>query len=74
MSIEKQKLDELMRAVDFCRAVVLDSVEMELVDSDVWPSLRRRILRAFGDFGLTQRIKVILTPANQEGGFHDQRT
>ncbi|OFZ54734.1 MAG: hypothetical protein A2428_00920 [Bdellovibrionales bacterium RIFOXYC1_FULL_54_43] len=55
-------------AIDLCRSTVLDAVELEMGDSPAWPPLRGRILRAFGDKGLTRRIIQILEEMGSNRG------
>lgn len=50
----------LLDALDYYRGIVLDSVEQECGELPVWFRLRSRLLKAFGDRGLVNRIKEIM--------------
>jgi hypothetical protein len=55
--IERNLLD----AVRSCQSGVMDTFELELgEDTDKWKFIRSRLLRAFGDRGLSARIVEIL--------------
>jgi hypothetical protein len=55
-SIQRQMLD----AVRTCQAGVMDTFELEFNNSPNWQSVRSRLLRSFGDRGLSGRIIEIL--------------
>lgn len=58
---QKQRLEkQLLDAVDQYRSMVLDPVEQELGHTACWPHLRRRLLKVFGDRGLSSRVQEIL--------------
>jgi hypothetical protein len=50
----------ILDAVSTCQAGVLDTLEMELGDKPNWNLVRSRLLRSFGDRGLTGRVLKIL--------------
>ena len=54
------RLNVLIDAVSFCRSLVIDAVEFEIGDHPCWVQLRSRLLRAFGDKGLSRRISEIM--------------
>lgn len=53
----KQKIEETVR---FFQGIVLDSVEQSFGEAKEWYEVRGRILRAFGDRGLSARLCSIL--------------
>lgn len=53
--------NQLIEAVAFYQSLVLDCVQQELGDHPSWPGVRSRILRAFGDRGLTNRVREIMS-------------
>ena len=58
---QKDRLErQLTDAIDQYRSMVLDPVEQELGSSPCWPHLRKRLLKVFGDRGLSARIQEIL--------------
>jgi hypothetical protein len=61
MNKYNSELAQILEAVSLYRSIVMDAVEMEVGDSPDWPALRKRLLRAFGDKGLSRRVVEILT-------------
>lgn len=57
----QQIYEEILEAIELCRSHVLDTCQFELGESQNWPALRTRLLRAFGDRGLEARIRGIFT-------------
>jgi hypothetical protein len=58
---QKQRIEnQLLLAIDQYRSMIIDPVELLMGESPNWPSLRRQLLKAFGDRGLSARIKEIL--------------
>jgi hypothetical protein len=56
-----QKLNEVFRAIDWCRSTVFDIIETELGDQESWGYVRKQLLRAFGEsHGLEARVREIL--------------
>lgn len=51
---------QILTAIDFYRSLVLDGCEAELSETKAWPFVRSRILKAFGDKGLTGQVLSIL--------------
>lgn len=51
---------QILTAIDFYRSLILDSCEAELSESKSWRFIRARILKAFGDKGLSGRVTSIL--------------
>ncbi|OGQ04173.1 MAG: hypothetical protein A2W61_07985 [Deltaproteobacteria bacterium RIFCSPLOWO2_01_44_7] len=62
------KWQQIQEAIHLCRSFVLDSIELEVGDKPNWKYLRSRLLRAFGDRGLENRIQQILTEQESNGG------
>lgn len=57
----KERLERrLLEVIDQYRSMVIDPVEQELGCSSNWKYLRSRLLKAFGDRGLTGRIREVL--------------
>lgn len=50
---------EIKVAIDFYRGIILDAVEQEFSETPQWPFLRRRLLKALGDRGLSGKIEEI---------------
>jgi len=66
--IERNMLD----SVNSCRAGVMDTVDLELGDKPNWQFIRARLLRSFGDRGLSGRIREILNAEfGCEGGLNN---
>lgn len=58
---QKQHIEnQLLAAIDQFRSMVIDPVEIAVGDSPCWPSLRKQILKVFGDRGLSARVKEVL--------------
>jgi hypothetical protein len=55
-----EKLRQVHEVVAFYQGIVLDAVEQEMPDRGRWLALRSRLLRAFGDRGLSNRLREIL--------------
>ena len=51
---------QILTAIDFYRGLVLDSCEAELSEGNSWRFIRARILKAFGDKGLSGSVLSIL--------------
>lgn len=64
----KSELTEVLEAIALYRSIVMDAVEMEIGESPRWPDLRSRLLRAFGNKGLSRRLAEILTEPVRDGG------
>jgi len=62
--IQRSMLD----AVRSCQAGVMDTFELEFSDSPNWKNIRSRLLRCFGDRGLSARITEILDFEFNGGG------
>lgn len=64
MKIKKLKMERVRRGIDDAigsvRGIVMDTFESELGGSPNWQVIRARLLRAFGDRGLSARIAEIL--------------
>lgn len=58
----------IVSAVNTCRNEVLDAVEQEAGKSERWEVLRKRILKAFGDRGLTGRVWTVMAYTDNEEG------
>ena len=56
----------LSQAIEDCRSRTLDSVEQEVAQSERWPILRSKILKFFGERGLTGRVQEILADLEAE--------
>ena len=52
-------LNETLKAVDFYRRIILDAVEPEFSGFGSWGRVRNTILHAFGDRGLSGRLREI---------------
>ena len=61
---------EMDRAIRLYTRLLLEEVEGEIDrDSDLWPSLRRKVLNTLGDRGLTAALKASLF--NRAGGTNE---
>lgn len=65
-SPHKDQLEqEILLAINACRATVLDTCELELgVRPSSWKFIRSRLLRCFGDRGLSGKVREILAAKN----------
>ncbi|WP_413569179.1 hypothetical protein ACLWBD_00460 [Bdellovibrio sp. HCB117] len=63
-----KKADLIEEAIQECRSIVLHTIQFELNDSPHWHSIRSRILRAFGDKGLSARVQKIFAEKDNSGG------
>jgi hypothetical protein len=60
-SLKRDRMERnLLDATRSCQGGVMDTFELELGDSPHWKSIRSRLLRCFGDRGLSARIIEIL--------------
>jgi hypothetical protein len=60
---------EIASAINDARAEVLNAIEQEVGKSERWEMIRKRILKAFGDRGLTGRVWAVMGYTdNEEGG------
>lgn len=67
--VRKRVEQNMLDAVNSCRAGVMDTIDLELGDSPNWKFIRARLLRCFGDRGLSGRISDILNATfGAEGG------
>jgi hypothetical protein len=71
------KIRSLLEAINSCRANVLDTIQVELGDQPNWSYVRSRLLRCFGDQGLTGRALEIfaeksLHTQNKNHGAHSR--
>lgn len=72
--IEERIERDLLDAVDSCRAGIMDTIHLELCDAPNWKFIRARLLRCFGDRGLSGRITEILnTTVTADGASNDIR-
>jgi len=60
------KLSKILEVIDLYRGIVMDSVEQEFGDHPNWKYLRARLLKAFGDRGLTKRVQDIMNDENND--------
>ena len=59
--VQKNRLEQgLLEVIDFYRGIILDAVEQNFGGDDDWPFLRKRLLKALGDRGLSGRITEII--------------
>ncbi len=63
MAIEnqKQRLERhLIETVDYYRGLCLDLAEQQFGGTDEWPFVRARLLKLWGDRGLTGRLIEVI--------------
>ncbi|MES2802582.1 MAG: hypothetical protein V4654_08840 [Bdellovibrionota bacterium] len=61
MNTSNKLITETVEEIQRCMARVLDDCELEIGDSTRWKLLRSRLLKNFGDRGLTGKVREILT-------------
>jgi hypothetical protein len=71
-SINTERKEAILRALDLYRGLILDSVEPEFSDSARWKYVRGRLLKFLGQNGLEGRITAIMTDG-QDGGMDNGR-
>jgi len=59
-----QKVNRILDAIHDCRTSVMHAIEMEVPVEHDWSVIRSKVLRAFGDRGLTMRITEIINESS----------